>query len=87
MAVGVDKGRVHFVVQTKPSVSPSQVVARVKQLTTRLLWHEHRNILLDLHWGNGKGKLWANGYFYDTVGNVSEGKILEYVENQGVGLH
>lgn len=87
LSVGVDKDHVHFVVQAKPHVSPSQVVSRVKKLTTRLIWHEHENVLSKFYRGNKKGKLWTNGYFCETVGNVSEDKMLEYVENQGNDLN
>lgn len=83
LAVGVDKDHVHFIVQAKPSMSASQIVSRVKQLTTHLLWQEHEEVLSRFYWGNKKGKLWTNGYFCETVGNVSEDKMLEYVKNQG----
>ena len=83
LAVGVDKDHVHFIVQATPSVSPSQIVSRVKQLTTRMLWQEHEQVLSRFYWGNKKGKLWTSGYFCETVGNVSEEKMLEYVSNQG----
>lgn len=87
LSVGVDKDHVHFIVQASPSVSPSQIVSRVKQLTTRILWQEHEQVLSRFYWANKKGKLWTNGYFCETVGNVSEDKILEYVENQGNDLN
>ena len=83
LAVGVDKDHVHFIIQATPSVSPSQIVSRMKQLTTRMLWKEHEQVPSHFYWGNKKGKLWTNGYFCETVGNVSEEKMLDYVSNQG----
>ncbi len=86
LAVGVDKDHVHFIVSAKPDVSASHIISPVKQLTTRLLWQEHEEFLSRFYWDNKKGKLWTNGYFCETVGNVSEDKMLEYVENQGSTL-
>lgn len=86
LAVGVDEDHVHFIVSAKPNMSASQVVSRVKQLTTRLLWQGYEEVLSHFYWENKKGKLWTNGYFCETVGNVSEDKMLEYVENQGSTL-
>lgn len=64
----------------------SQIISHVKQLTTRLLWQGYEEVLSRFYWGNKKGKLWTNGYFCETVGNISEDKLLEYVENQGSAL-
>ena len=37
LAVGADKDRVHFIAQAKPTVSPTNIIFRMKQLTTRML--------------------------------------------------
>lgn len=80
--VGVDQDHVHLVVGFKPSLSVSQVVARLKQLSICDLWGEHGDVLSRFYWGD-KRLLWTHGYFCETVGSVSEGQVLEYVRNQG----
>lgn len=80
--VGVDGDHVHLIVGFKPSLSVAQVVARLKQLSTRDLWHVHEDVLSRFYWGP-KQLLWTHGYFCETVGSVSEGNVLEYVRNQG----
>lgn len=45
LAVGVDKDHVHFIVQAKPTVSPTSIISRMKQLTTRMLWQKYDFVL------------------------------------------
>ncbi len=40
-------------------------------------------MLKNFYWGSRREKLWTSGYFCETVGNVSESMMIEYVSNQG----
>lgn len=80
-AAGVDQDHVHLVVSFKPNWSLTQIVRRLKQQSTHLLWEAETEHLQKFYWGS-KRKLWTGGYFAETVGRVSEEKILDYVNNQ-----
>jgi len=78
--VGVDKNHVHFLIQSVPKRSPSEIIKTVKSIIARKLFAEHPEIKREL-WG---GKLWTAWYFVSTVGRSSnEETIASYVRNQG----
>ena len=81
-AIGVDGDHVHMIVSCPPYWSPSSVVGRIKQLSTHRAWDKHCKELSTIYYEK-KRMLWSDGYFCETIGNVSEDKILSYVKNQG----
>jgi putative transposase len=80
--LGIDKDHIHLLLQFKPDISIGQVIRRLKSITTNYLWRNEQEHLRYFYWKN-KNILWTNGYFVETVGNVSENKISEYIKNQG----
>lgn len=80
--LGVDRDHIHLVVSFRPNWSISQIVRRIKQLSTVRLWETESEHLRKFYWGDKK-RLWTGGYFVETIGAVSEDKILDYVRNQG----
>lgn len=83
--MGIDEGdHVHLVVKTKPSLSPDQIVRRLKQLSTRELWVRESLHLKRFYWK--KKVLWSSGYFVSTVGSVSDKVVLDYVRTQAKGI-
>ena len=80
LEIGVDKDHVHFLVQSLPSKSPSEIVRVIKSVTARQIFKECPQVK-KLLWG---GEFWTEGYFVSTVGkNQNETVIKEYVKNQG----
>ena len=80
LEIGVDKDHVHFLTQSTPDHSPSEIIRTVKGLTARRIFAEHPEVKKKL-WG---GEFWTAGYFVSTVGrNTTESVIREYVKNQG----
>ena len=80
LEIGTDKDHVHFLVQSTPNYSPSQIVKIIKSITARQIFSECSEIKKKL-WG---GQFWTDGYFVATVGkNQNETVIREYVKNQG----
>lgn len=80
LEIGVDKDHVHFLIQSTPDHSPSEIIRTVKSLTARRIFAEHPEVKKKL-WG---GEFWTDGYFVSTVGrNTTESIIREYVKNQG----
>lgn len=80
LEIGVDKDHVHFLVQSLPTKSPSEIVRVIKSITARQIFKECPQVKKKL-WG---GEFWTDGYFVATVGkNQNETVIKEYVKNQG----
>ena len=80
LEIGADKNHVHFLIQSTPNYSPSQIIKIVKSITARQIFEECPEVKKWL-WG---GQFWTDGYFVATVGkNTNENVIKEYVKNQG----
>ena len=80
LEIGTDGDHVHFLVQSNPNYSPSQIVKTIKSITARKIFVECPQVRKKL-WG---GQFWTDGYFVSTVGkNQNESVIKEYVRNQG----
>lgn len=80
LEIGVDRDHVHFLIQSTPDHSPSEIIRTVKSLTAKQIFAEHPEVKRKL-WG---GAFWTAGYFVSTVGkNTTEKVVREYVKNQG----
>jgi len=80
LEIGTDGDHVHFLVQSTPTHSPSEIVKIIKSITARKIFAECPQVKKAL-WG---GEFWTDGYFVATVGkNQNESVIREYVKNQG----
>ena len=80
LEVGTDGDHVHYLVQSTPEHSPTEIVRLIKSVTARRIFAEHPEVKRML-WG---GEFWSDGYFVSTVGKfTSEDVIAEYVKNQG----
>lgn len=80
LEIGTDKNHVHFLIQSTPDHSPSEIIRVVKSLTAKRVFAEHPEVKKQL-WG---GEFWSDGYFVSTVGkNTNEAVIQRYVKEQG----
>ncbi|MFB5590221.1 IS200/IS605 family transposase [Bacillus cereus] len=75
VAMECDKDHVHLFLNTTPTLSPADTMAKIKGVTSKRLREEfpHLQHLLSL---------WTRSYFVSTAGNVSSETIKHYVENQ-----
>ena len=81
LEIGVDKDHVHFLIQSIPRLSPSEIIRMVKSLTAREIFKKHPEVKEKL-WG---GEFWTDGYFVNTVSKFGdETSISKYVRDQGV---
>ena len=81
LEIGVDKDHVHFLIQSVPMNSPTQIITIVKSLTAREIFKKHPEVQEQL-WG---GEFWTDGYFVNTVSKFGdESSISKYVRDQGV---
>ena len=80
LEIGTDKDHVHFLVQSVPKLSPTQIIKTIKSITAREIFAKHPEVKKKL-WG---GEFWSDGYFVGTVGRSgNEEVITDYVKNQG----
>lgn len=78
--IGADEDHIHFLIQTVPMMSPTQIVKTTKTITSKEMFRLHPEIKKML-WG---GHLWSSGYYMNTVGrHGNEESIKKYVQNQG----
>ena len=81
LEIGVDKDHVHFLIQSIPRMSPTQIITTVKSLTAREIFKKHPEVKEKL-WG---GEFWTDGYLVNTVSKFGdETSISKYVRDQGV---
>ena len=72
-----------MVIMTEPKKCPSDIMQVVKSISAREFFNLYPDIKKKYFWG---GKLWTGSYFVETVGNVNEQAIREYVKNQLVEM-
>ena len=81
-AIELDEDHVHMLISFKPHYSIEQVVKRLKQMSTFYIYQKEHEYLKKFYWKQ-KNVLWTHGYFCSTIGEVSEKKLIKYIENQG----
>ncbi len=59
LEIGTDKDHVHFLIQSVPDYSPSQIVKTVKSITAREVFNQCPDVKKKL-WS---GKFWLSGYY------------------------
>ena len=78
--IGFDEDHVHFMLQSVPKYSASQIFRLVKSITAIKLFEEHPDLKKEL-WG---GEFWSDGGYVATVGEgVNAEVIREYIKKQG----
>ena len=78
--IGCDEDHIHFLVQSVPNVSVTQIVTIIKSLTAREIFDIHPEAK-EILWG---GNFWTSGYYANTVGSHGTEDIIQnYVKTQG----
>ena len=81
LEIGTDNDHVHFLVQSVPKYSPTQLVTMIKSLVAKEIFKIHPEVRKIL-WG---GEFWSDGYFVNTVSKFgNEESISLYVKEQGI---
>ena len=81
LEIGADKNHIHFLIQSVPSKSLTQIIRTLKSITAREIFRIHPEVKTQL-WG---GEFWTDGYFVNTVSKFGdESTISKYVGEQGV---
>jgi REP element-mobilizing transposase RayT len=80
LEIGSERDHVHFLVQSVPTYSPTQIIRTIKSITARKILEANPEVKKAL-WG---GNFWTDGYYVGTVGeHGNEQVITEYIKNQG----
>lgn len=70
-----DKDHTHMFLNALPSLSPADMMAKIKGVTSKKLREEFPHL-------RHLPSLWTRSYFVSTAGNVSSETIKRYVEQQ-----
>lgn len=73
----VSKDHVHLLVSAPPTMSPAEIMRRLKGRTSSKLFEEFPH-LKKRYWGR---RFWARGYFCVTAGELTKQMIEEYLEH------
>ena len=73
----VSKDHVHLLVSAPPTLSPSEIMRRVKGRTSSKVFEEFPHVK-KRYWGR---HFWARGYFCVTAGELTQEMIKVYLEH------
>ena len=71
----VSKDHVHILISSPPTISPSEIMRRIKGRTSSKIFGEFPH-LKKRYWGR---HFWARGYFCVTAGELTKQMIEEYL--------
>ncbi len=81
LEIGTDQDHVHFLIQSVPRKSATEIIRMLKSITAREIFKKHPEVKQQL-WG---GEFWTDGYFVNTVSKFGdETSISRYVREQGL---
>ena len=78
--LSIQPDHIHMLIQLRPDISVSKVVQLFKGKSSYVIRKEFPD-LKEFYWGRAKS-FWGDGFFVETVGQVSETKIKEYIQSQ-----
>ncbi len=73
----VSKDHVHILISSPPTLSPADIIRRIKGRVSSKIFEEFPQIK-KRYWGR---HFWARGYFCVTSGDVTEQMIIDYLEH------
>jgi len=76
-----DQDHIHMIVNYKPHIAITQIVRRLKSMSTVSIWKTHSSFLKNHFWK--EKTFWSDGYFAASIGNASNETVKKYIEEQG----
>ena len=81
MEIGTNNDNVHFLIQSIPRMSATQIITMLKSITAKEIFKKHPEVKTKL-WC---GEFWTDGYFVNTVSKFGdELSITKYIRDQGL---
>ena len=78
--IGTEKEHVHFLIQSLPTYSSTNIIQTIKSITFREIFIRHPEVRHQLL----GGEFWRKGFYVNTVGrHGDESTIQKYVRLQG----
>ena len=71
---------IHFLIRATPTCQISEIIYKLKQISTYDMWQMHNQYLSKFYWSR-KHYLWAKGYFCVTIGDIRDKTLQAYIEN------
>ena len=81
--LNIQLDHVHIMIQIPPNITVATVVQRLKGASSHIIRKELPTIVKKYLWGKD---FWADGYFCETSGSLSEDKLRMYIQNQSPGV-
>ena len=78
--LNIKQDHIHMLIRLRPDVSVSKVVQLFKGKSSYVIRKEFPD-LKEFYWGRTKS-FWSDGFFVETVGQIDEAKLKEYIRNQ-----
>ena len=75
IAIECDKDHTHMFLNCLPTLSPSDIMQKIKGVTSRVLRDEFSEL-------RKMPSLWTRSYFVSTAGNVSSDTVKKYIKEQ-----
>jgi putative transposase len=73
--IGYESDHVHFLIQSVPFLSVSEIIMKLKSITAKQLFKRHPEIKLKL-WG---GSFWTSGFYANTVGQYGNKEVIKKI--------
>jgi len=77
VAMECHKDHSHLFLNSKPNLSPSNIMAKIKGVSSRMLRKDFPHL-------NRSKTLWTRSFFVSTAGDASSETIKKYVEEQKI---
>lgn len=78
-SIEVMPDHVHLFIQIHPTERLTDVVRTLKSISAVAIFCKFPDLKANKFWGSG---LWSKSTYYGSVGQVSQGVILKYLDNQ-----
>ena len=76
--INIKPDHIHILIRLRPDISVSKAVQLLKGRSSKIIRKEFPS-LKEFYWGDN---FWSEGFFVETVGQVSEDAIKQYIKNQ-----
>jgi len=76
--INVMPDHVHILIRLRPDISVSKAVQLLKGRSSKIIRKEFPS-LKEFYWGDN---FWSEGFFVETIGQLSEDAIRKYIKNQ-----